>query len=75
VRNDLTIGTIKQYKPGKTHTGTPDVRGYNLRDAINILESAGIDVSFHGTGYVIAQSLSPGTPIAHGSRINLTLAQ
>lgn len=53
----------------------PGVIGYNLRDAINMLESAGVDVSFRGSGYVVSQSIAPGASFKPGQRVMLTLAQ
>ncbi len=57
------------------HKGMPNVIGHSLRDAINLLEVAGANVTFHGSGYVVAQSVSPGSKFAPGTKVLLTLAQ
>ncbi len=41
----------------------PDVRGMGAKDAISILENAGLKVNCSGRGSVISQSINPGTPI------------
>jgi cell division protein FtsI (penicillin-binding protein 3) len=51
----------------------PDVLGMTFRDAVYLLEKAGLRVSFEGKGRVTNQSLSPGTRISKGSIINLRL--
>ncbi len=77
LRNDYGIDRVKHYvnhhKNSEGHV--PSVIGYSLRDAINKLETIGIDVSFSGSGYVVAQSLAPGTNIGRGSKVHLTLKQ
>lgn len=75
VRDNLGMGSVKYFEPGNHKSGVPSVLGYNLRDAINVLESAGLEVDFNGTGYVVAQSLSPGSTLRPGSRVRLTLNQ
>ncbi len=69
------MGSVKYFEPGNHKSGVPSVLGYNLRDAINVLESAGLEVDFNGTGYVVAQSISPGSTLRPGSRVRLTLNQ
>lgn len=53
----------------------PDVRGMGLKDAIYLLESCGLEVSFEGAGRVTRQSVKAGTPLqsVQGGRIRLTL--
>lgn len=51
----------------------PDVTGMGLRDALFLLENAGLTVSTSGRGKVIQQSIRPGTRIVTGSNINLEL--
>jgi len=51
----------------------PDVTGMGLRDALYLLENAGLTVSTSGRGKVIQQSLRPGTRIIPGSNITLEL--
>lgn len=75
LRDRLEMGPMRYYEPRKTSGGMPSVVGYNLRDAIHLLEKAGVDVKINGTGYVVAQSLPPGSKITPGQRVTLTLAQ
>ena len=42
-------------------------------EAIKILEDAGLNVSFTGSGMVTGQSLAAGSHYARGQRINLRL--
>ncbi|MCC5943998.1 MAG: transpeptidase family protein [Bernardetiaceae bacterium] len=51
----------------------PNVIGMRLRDAIFILENAGLKVSYKGKGRIKAQSLSPNTAFKKGSPILLRL--
>lgn len=75
LRSRLEMGPMRYFEPRKSSQGIPSVVGYNLRDAIHILEKSGVDVKINGSGYVVAQSLAPGTRITPGQRIVLTLAQ
>lgn len=52
----------------------PDVKGFGLKDAINILENKGLKVLIKGRGKVVAQSLLPGTNITKGQQIIIQLA-
>ena len=60
-------------RPAKVESGVPNVIGLNIREAIRLLENAGLKVSFTGSGMVVAQSLSAGSHYARGERINLRL--
>ncbi len=51
----------------------PDVAGMTFRDAIFLLENAGLKVSYEGKGRVASQSLAPGTRISKGGRIFIRL--
>lgn len=51
----------------------PDVQGMTLRDAIYLLELAGLKVLYEGTGRVQKQSLQPGARISKGDRIYIKL--
>lgn len=51
----------------------PDATGMGLRDALFILENAGLKVKINGKGRVIRQSLMPGTRIIRGDVIELEL--
>jgi cell division protein FtsI (penicillin-binding protein 3) len=51
----------------------PDVKGMGLKDALYLLENAGLRVSIEGMGKVKQQSLQPGMRIVKGSSIILKL--
>ena len=51
----------------------PDVKGMTFRDAIYLLESAGLRVFYEGRGKVQRQSLQPGSRIRKGDGIYLRL--
>jgi cell division protein FtsI (penicillin-binding protein 3) len=52
----------------------PNVTGMSLKDAIYILENAGLHVKIAGRGYVRHQSVSPGTRIIKGMEIKIQLS-
>lgn len=51
----------------------PNVLGMTLRDALYLLESRGLHVTFEGKGRVKSQSLQPGVNATQGGQINLLL--
>ncbi len=51
----------------------PDLTGLTAKDAMFLLEKAGVVPVVQGKGTVTAQSLPAGTPLARGSEIMLTL--
>lgn len=51
----------------------PNVNGMTLKDALYVLENAGLKVLYEGKGRVQAQSQVPGQKLMVGSRIKLTL--
>ncbi len=51
----------------------PDVTGMTLRDAIYVLENAGLQVDIAGRGRVSSQSISPGVKFSHGATIKINL--
>ncbi len=51
----------------------PDVKNTGAKDAVYILENAGLRVLLKGRGKVVYQSLKPGTKINKGMQINLVL--
>ena len=74
LQRDLGLKDSHRYaRPEKVSTGVPKVIGLDIREAIRILEGAGLKVNFTGSGMVVAQSLSPGSHYARGERINLKL--
>ena len=52
----------------------PDVSGMGARDAVYLLENAGLQVKVNGAGKVINQSLLPGTKIKKGQTIFIKLS-
>ncbi|MBR5672821.1 MAG: transpeptidase family protein [Muribaculaceae bacterium] len=60
-------------RPKRVEKGVPNVVGLNVREAIKMLEDAGLNVTFTGSGYVSGQSLAAGSEYARGQRINLRL--
>ena len=52
----------------------PNVVGMGLRDALYVLENAGMRVRFSGRGMVRTQSVRPGTRIVPGSEIVIRLS-
>ncbi len=51
----------------------PDVRGMGLSDALFLLESRGLKVSFRGSGKVVEQSIAAGAPTAPKQRVSIVL--
>ncbi|MFT6746200.1 MAG: cell division protein FtsI (penicillin-binding protein 3) [Glaciecola sp.] len=54
--------------------GVPNVKSLGLRDAVYLLENAGLNVVVKGSGKVVKQSLQPGSKIIRGKTIELILA-
>ena len=76
LRESFDIPRVKHFATAdKQSDGLPSVIGYSLRGALNRLEKAGAEVTFSGTGFVTAQTPSPGHIPAYGTRVHLTLAQ
>ena len=51
----------------------PDVRGLGLKDAVYLLENAGLTVSAAGKGKVMYQSIVAGSNFNKGTTINIQL--
>lgn len=74
LRNKLNISSIKQFKQTNSKPGIiPDLRGYDPKAAVEILERLGVNVKLVGAGYVIEQSIPAGTKAVKGSSITLKL--
>lgn len=52
----------------------PNVREMGVKDAVYLLENAGLKVIIHGRGKVMEQSIPPGDPIVKGQVIVLTMS-
>jgi len=74
IKQGLGVSAPHTYaRPKRTETGVPNVIGLNVREAIKLLENAGLSVSFTGSGMVTGQSLAAGSKFSRGQRINLRL--
>lgn len=51
----------------------PDVQGMTFRDALYLLEQAGLKVRYEGKGRVVSQSLTAGRRVTKGDRIYIQL--
>lgn len=51
----------------------PNVKGMGLRDALFVLENAGLKVKVTGAGMVQKQSLTPGSEVKEGSWVEIEL--
>ncbi len=51
----------------------PNVMDMGLKDALFLLENAGMRVNFSGHGAVVGQSIQSGTRVVKGSQIHITL--
>ena len=51
----------------------PDLRGMGLKDAVFLLENAGLEVKAKGIGKVKKQSVKAGKTVSKGTRIHLVL--
>ena len=74
LKKSLGVKNTHRYaRPAKVEKGVPDVVGLNVREAIKLLEDAGLIVNFTGSGMVTGQSLSAGSQYARGQQIQLRL--
>ena len=67
-------GTIRLTPRPEQARVVPDVRGMGLRDALYLLESAGLKVRIQGKGKVVSQSLAPGGAIGKENTIDIALS-
>lgn len=56
-----------------TNSQVPNVKGMGLRDALYVLENAGLKVGVSGSGMVQSQSVNPGTEVHEGAWIQIVL--
>jgi len=66
------IGMVLQPEYYGTDT-IPDMAGLTAKDAVFMMEKAGLTPIIHGKGIVYIQSLPAGSPLIKGSEILLTL--
>ena len=56
------------------HEGlVPNVIGMGAKDAVYLLENAGLQASLNGLGRVTSQSISPGSRVSKGQTVSLML--
>ncbi len=75
VRKGLALGNINHFPDITTTTGVPSVKGLGLQEAIVALETAGYNVDFEGTGYVVSQNPGAGSIAEEGSCVKLKLTE
>lgn len=56
-----------------TSIKVPDVKGYSSKEAKELLKLCGIKANFTGNGYVVSQSVEPGTDVMQNMKIDLEL--
>lgn len=58
---------------GFSYEVMPDLKGFGLKDALEVLEKQQLQVIISGKGKVGMQSIAPGTPVQKGQTVYLTL--
>lgn len=69
-RSDHILASAYNTLPGLV----PNVVGMGIKDAVYIMEQAGLKVSFSGRGTVTEQSMMPGERINKGDEVKLTMS-
>lgn len=70
-RQDSTAVVLEQHEiSGNT---MPNVRGMGAKDAVYLLEQAGLRVRLSGVGHVTSQSITPGSHFRRGQTVALHL--
>ena len=73
-KEDLNELTPEELVDLKIQEGlVPRVIGLGAKDAVYLMEKAGLQVSLSGIGRVVTQSVSPGRKIHKGQKVLLTL--
>lgn len=76
LKQGLSIRSVKTLKTpeGETRNGhVPDVRGMDVRTATVVLENAGYNVRYSGTGLVTSTEPAASTPARKGTKVVLHL--
>lgn len=74
LQRGYSVATPHRYaRPARVEKGVPNVIGLDIREAIKLLENAGLTVSFTGTGMVVGQSVKAGSEYSRGQRVYLKL--
>jgi cell division protein FtsI (penicillin-binding protein 3) len=72
-RTYLKNKTVQVQTVQTSNAVMPDVKGMGLKDALYVLETAGIKVKMSGKGKINEQSIAAGTPVVKGQEIMLYL--
>jgi len=51
----------------------PDMEGWSIRDVMKAAHLAGLNLNFKGSGYVVKQSITKGSPISEGDHLTVQL--
>ena len=73
VKTDVVGNSVFWTKNQVESEKVPDVRGMTLRDALYVLENAGLQVEVKGRGRVTEQSVYPGSKLSNANKITITL--
>lgn len=76
-RDEFSVASIKRFATPDymIDSGIPDVVGFGVRDAIAVIEKAGYNVGFSGSGYVTSQIPPAGTRLNAGDKVILKLVE
>ena len=70
IERGLGVRSPHRYeRPAGVKQGVPKVIGLDIREAVKVLEDAGLTVNFSGNGMVTSQSLAAGSSFTRGQRI------
>ena len=71
--SELPAEPVEVVADGAGHWVLPDLSGRSMRAALSALQGAGLDLSVEGSGRVVDQEPSAGTPLAPGDAVHLVL--
>jgi cell division protein FtsI (penicillin-binding protein 3) len=72
-RSYLKNKTVQSQTVQTSNAVMPDVKGMGLKDALYVLETAGMKVQVTGKGRIVNTSVAAGSPVAKGQEIILYL--
>lgn len=73
VNNGGTVRIYSDEHKDKVMCEVPDIKGVSFEQAKNMLSSRNLNISYSGSGIVIAQDPTAGTQIEEGSVVTVTL--
>ena len=50
----------------------PDMTGWSLRDVMKVAKLTNLQLDTRGSGYVVSQSIPPGTTLHNGDKLQVT---